>query len=84
MPFLWLGVNDAPGPESLRGFIERNAIALLSNARFPSSPIDPPGDAWLGSWTGHKAIMSSGLWNVNYVFESYSPGFLDVIEKLIS
>jgi hypothetical protein len=84
MPFLWLGVNDAPGPESLRGFIERNAIALLSNAPFPSSPIDPPGDAWLGSWTGHKAIMSSGLWNVNYVFESYSPGFLDVIEKLIS
>jgi hypothetical protein len=31
MPFLWLEVNDAPGPESLRGMIERNAIALLCN-----------------------------------------------------
>jgi len=29
MPFIWLGINDVPGPESLRGYVERNAIALL-------------------------------------------------------
>ena len=39
MPFLWLAVEDAPGPASLRGFIERNAIALLSNRG--KQPIDP-------------------------------------------
>ena len=30
MPLLWINVDDAPGPDSERGFIERNAIALLS------------------------------------------------------
>lgn len=32
MYFLWLKVDDPPGPDSLRGYIERNSIALLSNA----------------------------------------------------
>ena len=40
MPFLWLAVDDEPGAESLRGDIERNAIALLSN--FGKQPVDPP------------------------------------------
>ncbi len=31
MPFLWLAVEDAPVPSSLRGHVERNSIALLSN-----------------------------------------------------
>ena len=31
MPFLWLAIDDGPGAESLRGHIERNAIALLSS-----------------------------------------------------
>jgi hypothetical protein len=35
MPFLWLAVDDEPGPDSLREVIERNAIALLSNLRKP-------------------------------------------------
>ena len=26
MPFLWIAVDDEPGAESLRGYIERNAI----------------------------------------------------------
>jgi hypothetical protein len=29
MPFLWLAVDDAAGPHSQRGFIERNAIAFV-------------------------------------------------------
>src|SRR5262245_38524757 len=31
MPFVWIEADDDPGPGSLRGYIERNAIALLSN-----------------------------------------------------
>jgi hypothetical protein len=33
MPFVWIRVDDDPGSGSLRGYIERNAIALLSNYR---------------------------------------------------
>ena len=40
MPFVWLSVDDEPGPASVRGKIERNAIALLSN--FNKPPLDPP------------------------------------------
>jgi hypothetical protein len=29
MPFLWLDIDDQPGPNSMRGSIERIAIALL-------------------------------------------------------
>ena len=44
MPFLWLSVDDPPGPTSLRGVIERHAIALLSHAsgagsRYPVQPL---------------------------------------------
>jgi hypothetical protein len=38
MPFVWLAVDDDPGKDSLRGYIERNSIALLSNYRKPQSP----------------------------------------------
>lgn len=30
MPFLTLPIDDPPGPDSLRGYIERNAVGLLS------------------------------------------------------
>ena len=32
MPFVWVAIDDAAGPESVRGYIERNAIALLSSS----------------------------------------------------
>ena len=59
MPFLWLSVEDEPGPQSLRGFIERNAIALLSNYGKPS--IDPPSDSWARQLlhTGQSADIGS-------------------------
>lgn len=40
MPFLWLGVDDPAGPESMCGIIERNSIALLSN--YPGDMVDLP------------------------------------------
>jgi hypothetical protein len=40
MPFLWIAIDDEPGAKSLRGYVERNAIALLSN--FEKEPLDAP------------------------------------------
>ena len=77
MPFLWLDVDDSPGPQSLRGYIERNAIALLSNGGPGSN--DPGSTTWLGRWAAAGAIRSSGLWNVNHVGDRYDLAFLDVL-----
>ena len=81
MSFLWLSVDDEPGPQSLRGFIERNAIALLSNYGKP--PIDPPSDSWLGSHCTREKVRTSGLWNSNHVDEGYDPAFLDALASLL-
>ncbi len=81
MPFLWLAIDDEPGPDSLRGYIERNAIALLSN--FGKEPLDPPSQDWLGGFCNRERVRTSGLWNSNHVNEEYEPDFLEAIERLI-
>lgn len=81
MPFLWLSVTDEPGPRSLRGYIERNAIALLSN--YDKTPIDPPSDSWLGSHCTREKVRASGLWNSNHVNEEYDPAFLVTLGSLV-
>lgn len=81
MQFLWLGVDDEPGYESARGYIERNAIALLSN--FEKEPIDPPSSDWLGHQCSRERVRKSGIWNQNHVDERYDPAFLDKLEALI-
>ncbi|MDE3016248.1 MAG: hypothetical protein KGI29_04920 [Pseudomonadota bacterium] len=81
MPFLWLEVNDDPDPGSLRGYIERNVIALLSNYR--KSPIDPSSLKWLGRSCNRDRVRDSGLWNQNHVAENYDPPFLDALERLV-
>lgn len=81
LPFLWLNVNDEPGPDSTRAYIEKNAIALVSN--FNKTSIDPRADGWLGYHSPKRAISESGLWNINHVDEHYDIGFLDVVEERI-
>ena len=81
MPFLWLAVEDRPGPKSRRGYIERNAIALLSNCA--KKPVDRPSRAWLGFHCRHAKMSAAGLWNSNHVEEDCDPAFLDVLERLI-
>ena len=81
MPFLWLAIEDEPGPQSKRGYIERNAIALLSNRG--KHPIDPPSPSWLGTHSDREKVWTSGLWNSNHVDETYDPAFLDVLARLI-
>jgi hypothetical protein len=83
MPFLWMGVEDEPGPASLRGYIERNTIALLSNYDWQDGPIDPPSSEWLGRWAASEQIRRCGLWNVNHVAENYDPGFLEALEQQV-
>ena len=81
MQFLWLDVPDPPGLDSLRGYIERNAIALLSNYNRPV--LDAPSPSWLGAHCNREKVRTSGLWNQNHVNESYDPAFLDELERLV-
>ena len=80
MPFLVLAADDEPGPASVRGYIERNAIGLLSTAGLE---LDPPSSAWLGRDCPHPAVRSSGLWNVDHVGQAHDPAFLDRLERLV-
>ena len=82
MRFLWLAIEDQSGPDSERGYIERNAIALLSN--YCRDPIDPPSSAWLGRYCKRGKVRPSGLWNSNHVADSYDPRFLDTLANRIS
>ncbi len=81
MPFLWLAVEDEAGPDSCRGYIERNAIALLSS--YKKEPIDRPSPQWLGHRSDRERVRLSGLWNSNHVDDDYDPAFLDALQQLI-
>lgn len=81
-PFLWVNLDDEPSADSDRVYLERNAIALLSN--FEKQPIDPRGDGWLGRYSQSQEIRESGLWNVNHVGERYDSGLLDLLENAVN
>ena len=81
MPFVWVDIDDEPGAGSLRGYIERNAIALLSN--YNKEPIDAPSADWLGHYCDREKVRKSGLWNSNHVDEKYDSKFLDYFEELV-
>ena len=81
MPFLWLAVPDEPGPDSARGLIERNAIALLSS--YISPAVDLPSDRWLGLHSDRDRVCQSGLWNNHHVDEACDSTFLDIMEALV-
>lgn len=81
LPFLWLPVEDEAGPGSLRGYIERNVIALASSAT--GSTLDPPSPNWLGHFSSRGLVRASGLWNQRHVDEPYDPRFLDTLDFLV-
>jgi hypothetical protein len=81
MRFLYLPILDEPGPGSVRGYIERNSIALLSN--YQDNGIDLPSSGWLGKHCNREKVQNSGLWNQNHVDESYDPEFLGFMRTLI-
>ena len=82
MPFLCLPIEDDAGPDSLRGYIEQNSIALLSN--FNRTPVDSPSKEWLGRHCNRDRVRISGLWNQRHVEQEPAPEFLDRLEQLIS
>jgi len=82
LPFLWVRVDDEPGPNSLRAYLERNSIALLSN--YGRSSVDPRSPDWLGRESPCKKIRESGLWNINHVDEEYDSQFMDVLDDKIT
>ncbi len=81
MPFLWVNVDDAAGPGSDRGIIERSTIAMLSAKQ--STATDRSSKGWLGLHSDQPEIRGSGLWNVMHVDDKYDPSFLDVLKRRI-
>jgi hypothetical protein len=81
LPFLWIPVEDESGPNSRRSYIERNAIALLSN--YAKAPLDPPSHDWLGRHSDRERVRKSGLWNQNHVDEVCDSAFLDTLDELV-
>lgn len=79
LPFLYLAVDDEPGPESDRARIERTVVSLASNARKPD--VDPRAGDWLGHHSPAGGIRNSGLWNVAHVHDAYDPADLDRLER---
>ena len=81
MPLLWLAADADVNGGNLRGYIERNAIALLSS--FGKKALDPPSAEWLGHACNRQRVRTSGLWNSNHVDEAYDPAFLDRLSELV-
>ncbi len=82
LPFLFVAAEDEAGPSSIRGTIERNSIALLSN--YHREFIDTASPAWLGRYSGRERVRESGLWNNNHVDEAYDPRYLEILERAVS
>jgi hypothetical protein len=82
MSFLWMPIEDDAGPESRRGYVERNAIALLSNYDKPL--LDPSSRDWLGHHSDRQRVRKSSLWNQNHVEATCDPAFLDSFGRLVS
>ena len=80
MPFLWVAVNDEPGSGSLRKYIEKNSIALLSNLN--GCP-DIPSLSWIGKSCRSTNVQASGLWNSDHVNDNFEPEFLEIFEEIV-
>ena len=81
MSVVCLPVEDAPGPDSLRAFIARNAIAPPSG--FAEAASDPPSPNWLGRHSPREGVRGSGLWNDGDVDAQVDSTFLEVFGGLV-
>lgn len=83
MPFIWLKIEDKPGPNSLRNYIEKNSIALLSNyGKSKINKIDPPSKNWLGYHSPNEKIRKSGLWNHKWVEKKPKKDFIQLLKSI--
>lgn len=81
MPFLWLDVDDEPGPLSDRGTIESGSIALLSGLANPG--VDLPSERWVGRYSDRPAVAGSGLWNVNHTADTRDARLVPTMERWV-
>lgn len=81
LPFLWVNIDDEPGPDSDRAYVERNVISLVSN--YAKKSIDTRDESWLGKDSPRDEINQSGLWNIDHVAEEYDPVFLNRLSRAI-
>ena len=81
MKILWISVNDTPGKESDRSYIEKNTIGLLSTVR---RKIDTASKNWLGNYNPNFYLRESSLWNVDYVENDYDPRFLEIFDIYVT
>lgn len=81
-PFLWLDIDDEPGTDSDRAFVERHTVALLSNRDRPT--LDARREEWLGNHSRSSAIRASGLWNVEHTDRTHDPAFLDMFADAVA
>jgi hypothetical protein len=79
LPFVFLPLAELTG--MTRAFVERNAIALLSNFERPA--VDPPSLSWLGAHSSRERVRNSGLWNNRHVDETHAPEFLEELERRV-
>jgi len=80
-----LPVLDEPGPTSMRGYVERNAIGVLTRHYKPgaASAQGSSSAAWLGRHARPHAVRAGGLWNVNHVGERPEAAFIERLERLV-
>lgn len=81
MPFLWIAVDDEPSADSMRAYLERNSIGLLSN--YEDEALDAPSQDWLGRSSPEPTIRESGLWNTDHVDCEYAPSFLSIMRDFV-
>ena len=81
MPLQWLWIDDPARSQSRRAYIERNAIALLSN--WDREALDSPSDGWLGLDCPRDMVARSGLWNQRHVRDTHDQLFLPAFERLV-
>ena len=74
-------IEDKPSKHSLRASVERQLIALCSEAL---QPIDTPTDNWLGLQSPMELIVSSGLWNIRDVGREYDPSGTGSVQEICS
>lgn len=76
----YVPIVDAAGPASLRGFVERNAIGVLTAE---GGRWNGPSKAWLGQYSPNSAVRAGGLWNVRHVGEALDVDFIKTLERLV-
>ena len=81
MRMVCLPIDDAPGPHSLRAYVQRKAIALL-NAREGGGQ-DSPSVHWLGRHSPRETVRRSGLWINRLPDQQVDPRFPDLLRELL-